>query len=290
MQERNAEAHREGQRPRPDDRLKVGMVQINSGPDVEANLDMAASLIEQAARSGAALVCLPEAFSYRGPFDRAIPESLDGRIVGTLARLAADNRVWVLGGGLWEISTDPGRPYNTAVMLGPDGQLVARYRKLHLFRVSMGHELTEDESQFTTPGDDLITVQIGPWTLGLMTCFDVRFPEQARALVLRGANVLAVPSNFAADTGRDHWEVLLRARAIENHVYVVAPAEVGATGGWSSYGRTLAVDPWGTIISQAADEEGVVLAELTLDRLAAVRSALPTMVSRRPDVYGNPGP
>lgn len=269
--------------------LRVGLVQMNSTADVGANLTAVAALASRAASSGADLICLPEAFSYRGRFDRAIPEPLDGRVVSVLSELAANLRATILGGGFWEASEDPDRPYNSSVLIGPDGSLVACYRKLHLFRISIEDELVEDEGSFTSAGAALVTATVGSFTLGLMTCYDVRFPEQARALVLKEAQVLAVPANFAMQTGRDHWEVLLRARAIENHAYVLAPAQVGGADGWTAYGRSLVVDPWGTVIAQAADAEGVVLADLETSRLAEVRSTLPTLTSRRPDVYGNPG-
>jgi len=201
------------------------------------------------------------------------------------AELARALDTWILLGSLAERSADPQRPYNTSVLLDPSGQVCATYRKRHLFDVSIDNGPSDRESARTTPvsrrrGGDAGRGPGGGRAHRLSICFDLRFPELYREMTAAGAVVLAVPANFTEATGRDHWEVLLRARAIENGAFVVAPAQCGIGGGVPTHGRSMIVDPWGTVIAQAPDGPGVVVADLEMERVVQVRRQLPTQPAR----------
>jgi predicted amidohydrolase len=263
-------------------RLRVALVQIAADYDVAANVDRAAALVSQAGEHHPSLVALPETFLYRGPAAglRESATTLPGALTEPFSELARRLDAWILLGSLAERSDDPQRPYNTSVLLDPTGAICARYRKRHLFDVSIDDGPSDRESARTTPGQEtvvaLMRVQGADVRIGLSICFDLRFPELYREMTGAGAVLLAVPANFTEATGRDHWEVLLRARAIENGAFVIAPAQCGTGGGVPTHGRSLVVDPWGTVIAQAPDGPGLVVADLDMDRVAQVRRQLPT--------------
>ena len=201
------------------------------------------------------------------------------------AEVARRRGAWILVGSTAETSDDPARPYNTSVLIAPDGSLAATYRKVHLFDVDIEAGPSDTESARVTPGDALVCADIDGVRLGLSICYDLRFPELYRSLALAGASILTVPAAFTERTGRDHWEVLLRARAIENGAFVLAPSQIGGPPGQPAYGRSMVIDPWGTVIAQAPDAVTVVHADLDLDRVAEVRRGIPALANRRPDVY-----
>lgn len=267
--------------------LPVALVQFEARDDLEANLARAAALAERAAATGARLVVLPEYLQYRGTAEgyRASARPVPGPTTAPLAAVAARHRCWILAGSVAEASGDPARPANASVLLDPAGAVAAVYRKLHLFDVAVDDGVADRESARVTPGDRAVVADLEGASLGLSVCYDLRFPELYRALALAGAEVLAVPAVFTERTGRDHWEVLLRARAIENGAYVLAAAACGdgGPGAFRAYGRSMVVDPWGTVVAQASDGEGIVTAELDLDRVAAARRQLPVLANRRPD-------
>jgi predicted amidohydrolase len=270
------------------DSLTVACVQLNSREDVAANRHAAERLVRAAAASGARLVVLPETWTYKGRPDRLseVAEAADGASNSLLAGLAAELGVYVLAGSLYERTSTPGRFFNTAVLLGPDGAPLATYRKLHLFDAVAGAAVYR-ESDDLLPGADIVTAQIDGLTVGLTICYDLRFPELYRALTLRGARLLLVPSAFTAATGRDHWQVLLRARAIENGCFVAAADQYGEHApGRSCHGRSMIVDPWGTVVAQAADGVGYCQATLDLTAVDHVRAQIPALAHRRPEVYG----
>jgi predicted amidohydrolase len=268
-------------------KLRVGLVQMASGPDIGMNLDAVERSVAEAARAGAEFVALPEVFNYRGVFDPKIAEDQGGRSLTLIRRLTRRHHIAILAGSLWERSTIAGRVFNTSVLIGADGETMAVYRKAHLFRIDLGADLSEDENLQTDPGDRVVVAQCGGVSYGLSICFDLRFPELYRVLALDGAQVLCVPSNFSATTGQAHWEPLLRARAIENQAFVIAPAQIGQGGdGFNAHGHTMAIDPWGTVLATLEDGQGVMMVDLDLDRLVHVRRALPAWSSRRPDLYG----
>ena len=266
-------------------RLVVAIAQMTSTADVERNLAMAESLIAQAAARGAALAALPENFAFLRSEGEAVPEpqALDGAWVRRMADCARRHRMALLLGSIPERIEGDARVHNTSILLGADGAPIAIYRKIHLFDIDLPGMEHLKESRAVRPGEVLVAADVplpdgGAARLGLTICYDLRFPELYRALVKAGARILAVPSAFTERTGKDHWEVLLRARAIENLAYVIAPAQVGIHGrGRASHGHALVVDPWGTVIAQVADGEGVAVAELDLDRQDRLRRELPAL-------------
>ena len=265
-------------------RLRVALVQLAADQDVAANIDRASALIRRAGESKPGLVALPEMFHYRGPVAgfRESATTLPGPLTEPFSALARELNCWILLGSIAERSTDPLRPYNTSVLLDPAGGIAAVYRKRHLFDVSIEHGPSDRESARITPGDSSVVAVLEGLAeevdvrLGLSICFDLRFPELYRELAAGGAVIMAVPANFTEATGRDHWEVLLRARAIENGAFVIAPAQCGIGAGVPTHGRTMIVDPWGIVIAQAPDGPGVIVADLNLDRVVEVRRQLPT--------------
>jgi deaminated glutathione amidase len=264
----------------------IAAVQLNSTADMAENLARARKLISQAADRGAELVALPEHFPYLGPEDQNPPSAqpLEGPLVEEFGALARELSIFLLLGSFPEL-TEPGAPpYNTSVLLGRDGAILAAYRKIHLFDVDLPGGPSYQESRFIQPGQEVVAVPLPgtPFTAGLAICYDVRFPELFRSLVEKGADLIFLPAAFTFQTCRDHWEVLVRARAIESQAYVVAPAQWGRhSKGRRSYGRSLIVDPWGTVLAQAPDAEGVIVAELDHARLSRLRREMPCLQHRR---------
>ncbi len=265
--------------------LRVGAVQMRSSDDLAANLATCRTLTARAASEGARLVVLPECFSFLGRREGdklAIAESTDGDgpIMTTLRELATQHGVWIVGGGTPErIPDDPKRTFNTAVVVDPEGALAARYRKIHLFDVDIPGGATLRESDATAAGDELVVVPIDGANVGMSICYDVRFPELYRCLVKdRGAEILLVPAAFTAHTGAAHWHLLLRARAVEDQAWVVAAAQWGQHNEKrESYGHALVSDPWGTIVAEQADGDGVVMATLDGATVAKRRAQLPAL-------------
>jgi predicted amidohydrolase len=269
-------------------RLGVALVQLAADQDIKANVDRAGALVRQAGERKPGLIALPEMFHYRGPLAgfRESATQLPGPLTEPFSELARDLNAWILLGSLAERSADPMRPYNTSVLLDPAGQVCETYRKRHLFDVTIDDGPSDRESARITPGErTVVAVMEGiaqeiDVRLGMSVCFDLRFPELYRELAAGGAVILAVPANFTEATGRDHWEVLLRARAIENGAFVIAPAQCGIGGGVPTHGRSMVVDPWGVVIAQAPDGPGVVVADLRMERVAEVRRQLPSQPER----------
>ena len=267
--------------------MRIGLVQINSQEDRQRNVARAVELIGQAAAQGAQLVALPEytTFLGRSEVQPQHVEAIDGETAQALSSAAKRHNVWIHGGSMIERSGQPHKNYNTSLVFNPNGERVAMYRKIHLFDVDIAPG-SYRESDSLIPGEDIVTTDINGVRLGLTICFDVRFPELYRALALAGAKIIAVPAAFTAFTGKDHWEVLLRARAIENQCYIIAPAQWGEHPvGRMCYGRSMIINPWGTVIAQAADGEGVVVANLDMADLERIRTAVPSLANRRPSVY-----
>jgi predicted amidohydrolase len=272
-----------------DDGTVVAAVQMTSGDDVTKNLDRAAALVRRATARGARLVVLPENVAWLGPEERkaSLAEGFDPGAepdgpIGRFARdLSRDVGAWVIWGGVPE-RADGGRTHNASVCVRPDGRVEARYRKIHLFDVALSDGTVLVESRSVAPGADVVAVETPVGVVGMSICYDVRFPELYRALVDKGATVLTVPAAFTVTTGRDHWHVLLRARAIESQCYVIAAAQWGAHGGGrTTYGHALVCDPWGTILAECPDGEGIALAEVHADRVARIRASLPSLQHRR---------
>jgi predicted amidohydrolase len=268
------------------DKIKAAAIQLTSTAEMERNVAQARRLVQEAAREGAQVVALPEHFAYLGPEDRPPPsaQSLEGSLVAEFSGLARELQIFLLLGSFPELPASGGRPYNTSFFLGPAGQILAVYRKLHLFDVAIAGGPNYQESLVIQPGQEVVTAPLPgtPWVAGLAICYDLRFPELFRRLAAQGANLLCLPAAFTRATGRDHWEVLLRARAIENQCYLMAPAQYGRHApGRQSYGRSLIIDPWGLILAQAPDGEGVISAWLDFERLDKIRRELPCLSHRR---------
>ncbi len=265
--------------------MKIAAVQMVSTPDVGRNLDAAARLVAQAADAGAQLVCLPEYFCLMGRSDDdkfAVSESPgSGPIQDMLAHAAQRHQLWLVGGTLPLRGADPHKLRNANLVYGPDGALAARYDKIHLFAYDNGRE-AYDEGRVLEPGTQAVAVQCGALRVGLSVCYDLRFPELYRALMLPPCDVLCVPSAFTHTTGQAHWELLLRARAIENQCYVVAAAQGGRhENGRRTWGHSLVVGPWGELLGCVPEGEGVACAEWDNAHLQQVRSHLPALQHRR---------
>ena len=268
--------------------MRVAAVQLNSTNDKDRNLETARRLVREAAAAGAELVALPEKWNLLAPPAEleAGAEELEGGVSTEAARgWAREHGIHVLAGSIGERVAGADRLFNTSALIDPSGALIAVYRKIHMFDVEVGG-VTYRESEAEQPGDEIVTAAAGAVEIGLSVCYDLRFPELYRILAVRGARLITVPSAFTLATGRDHWEVLLRARAIENQAFVLAPNQVGeAPPHYVSYGRSMIVDPWGVVLAQAADRENVIVADLDLERQAALRESLPSLANRRPEAY-----
>jgi predicted amidohydrolase len=268
--------------------MRVAVVQLNSQDDLLENLARAREWIAQAAAEGAEFVTLPENFAFMGEEakKRELAERVDGAfpgpIVSALAEAATRHGVWVLGGGMPEKSDDETRPFNTSLLVGPKGDIVAAYRKVHLFDVTLSDGSSYRESGATSAGGEPLTAEVNGTRVGFSVCYDVRFPEFYRRLVDQGARVVTVPAAFTLLTGKDHWQVLLRARAIENQVFVVAPAQQGKhTRGRQTFGKSMVIDPWGEVIAQCSEGEGFATARLDFSYQDRVRKSLPALLHRR---------
>jgi deaminated glutathione amidase len=268
--------------------VRAGAIQPNATDDTDRNLETADRLVRQAVTQGAELVALPETWTVLGTREhiRSGAQALDGPAVTWARSIAAELGIDLLAGSLFERREDAEKGFNTSVHVGPDGEVRAVYRKIHLFDVTVdGTDYGEASTQ--DPGDEIVVSRLaGGLGLGLTICYDLRFPELYRILTLRGAEVIAVPAAFTLRTTRDHWEVLVRARAIENQVFMVAPNQIGAhPGGLRSGGRSLIVDPWGVVLAGAPDAETAIVADLDPDGLHEVRRRLPSLRHRRPAAY-----
>ncbi len=268
--------------------IRVAAIQLTSGPDRDANLDRIAALLEQAAGQGCRLAALPEVANVRAePVRLSDAEPIPGPTTERLASHARQLGMWVHAGSMLERSPDAEpRVFNTSVLIDPHGRIEARYRKVHLFDVDLSDGSSHRESQAVAPGRDVVTGCVDDVAVGMTVCYDLRFPELYRLLTVRGARILFIPSAFTVLTGQAHWHALMRARAIENQAFVVAPAQLGATDGASAcYGHSLIVDPWGEILAEAADTESVIVANLDFKHLERIRQTFPSLANRRADVY-----
>ena len=265
----------------------AGVIQLDSQADVQANLAAAEELVRGAAAQGAKLICMPESVNYVGPGIRDMAEEVPGGpTFQRFSALAKELNVWLHCGSIYAQSGEE-RPYNCTMVINPQGELAAHYEKLHPFDVSIGNGgPTVRESDRICPGQNIVTVdtkEVGH--LGLSICYDMRFGELFRIMALEGANILLCPANFTLNTGKDHWLPLLKARAIENGCYVIAPAQYGVKPKFQAYANSLVVDPWGNVIARASNHPQVITAEIDLDYLQQVRRQIFTLENRRPDVY-----
>jgi predicted amidohydrolase len=269
--------------------LRAAVVQLNSTGEKARNLEAAERLVRAAASDGAELVVLPEKWNLLAGGEELLAgaEPLDGASLGAARAWARELGVHLLAGSVSEQGPEE-KAFNTSVLIGADGEDLAVYRKIHMFDVEAGG-VTYRESAHEEPGEEIVIAPLDEVTLGLSVCYDLRFPELFRILAVRGARIFTVPSAFTLATGRDHWEVLLRARAIENQAFVLAANQFGeAPPHFNSNGRSMIVDPWGVVLATAADGECTVAAELDFTAQERVRESLPSLANRRPGAYAWP--
>jgi deaminated glutathione amidase len=267
--------------------MRVAAVQLNSNADKARNLAAAERLVRAAAADGAELVALPEKWNLlaSGEEMAAGAEPLDGPSLAAARGWARELGIHLLAGSVAERGEGDGRAFNTSVLIGPGGEDLAAYRKIHLFDVEAGG-VAYRESDHERAGEEIVDAAVGGLGVGLTVCYDLRFPEPYRILAVRGSRLIAVPSAFTLATGSAHWETLLRARAIENQVFVLAPNQVGeAPPHHSSYGHSAIVDPWGVVLAVADGGERFVAADLDLAAQERIREALPSLAGRRPETY-----
>ncbi len=267
--------------------LRCAAIQLQSDDRVDQNLERCSRLVARAAAAGAQLVLLPENFAFFGSeaVKPGVAEDLQrgGRITDALRTWARKHAVHLIAGGYPEKSADASRPYNTSAVFDPAGELVASYRKLHLFDVELSDGRQFCESEGTSAGDEVVVVTILGYQVGLTICYDLRFPALFAALAARGVEVLTVPAAFTSQTGAAHWHVLLRARAIEWQCWLLAAGQWGKhPGARRTYGHSLIVDPWGTVVAQASQRDAVVLADLDKQQLQEIRQRIPCAQHRRP--------
>ena len=274
------------------ERIRIACVQMTSRADKAANLEQAERLVAQAAATGADVVLLPEKWNCIGDAEalHAAAEPLEGgESVAAMAAWARSHGITLVGGSITERREGREKLSNTCVVLDPQGETAAVYRKIHLFDVEAGGHVYR-ESDAEEHGEEPVLAALEGWPVGLTVCYDLRFPELYRILALEGAHLFTLPAHFTTHTGKDHWELLIRARAVENQAYVAAATQTGVTlpDRPPSYGRSVIVDPWGLVLAQAPDEETVISAELDRGRVEEIRRQFPALASRRPDAYRRP--
>lgn len=265
-------------------KFMVAVVQMDTQNDKQANWQQMAAFVDEAAAKGAQMVAFPEVVNILSE-DPVYAEPIPGPTTELLMRKAKEHHIWIHGGSISEVNPDGPRTYNTTVLINPDGDIVARYSKLHNFDMTLPDGSSVRESDRKEPGKEIVTVQTELGHLGFAICYDMRFPELFRLMALQGAQIIFLPANFTMPTGKDHWEPILRARAIENGCYIIAPDQTGVKEKFTAYGNSMVVDPWGTVIARASDKPGVILAEIDLDYLESVRQRNPSIHNRRTDLY-----
>ena len=271
--------------------LAVG--QMTSTNDLDSNLATCTELVARAKTRHAVMLSLPEGFSFLGEKDNeglAVAETIDGARMASFRDLARDNSMWLSLGGFQEKGPDDKHAYNTHVVIDAEGEVRAAYRKLHLFDVDIPGGPKLLESNGVTAGDELVQIDTPLGSTGLSICYDLRFPEMYLALAQLGSKLLLIPAAFTMTTGKEHWETLLRARAIETQCYVAAAAQTGRHNPRrQSFGHAMIIDPWGTVIAQCHDGDAIAVADIDLGFLDSVRQRIPVWNHRRPEVYGRVG-
>ena len=264
--------------------MKVAAVQLSSGADKGANIARAVELTKQAIAQGAQLIVLPETFDYRGDCadQDSMSEEIPGESLLPLIELAGQDGIWIVAGSIHEKDPGSAKPYNTSVLIDNRGRIAAKYRKIHLFDMSIGDRSISESSRYT-PGKKGVVSSIDGIRIGLSICYDLRFPELYREYSANGVELITIPSSFTTPTGEAHWEVLVRARAIENQCFVIAPNQSGVgSGSIPTYGNSMIVDPWGRVLARASNQgEEVICADLDLGELSQVRESLPALQHRR---------
>ena len=262
----------------------IAVCQMNSQDSKEKNLAFAGQMIDEAAEKSAKLIAFPETMNYMGRDSRKHAETIPGETTDFLCQKATEHHMWIVGGSIMELCENE-KPKNTLVLIDPNGNIRCKYSKLHMFDVEIENGPSYYESEMRTAGDEIVLADTELGVLGFGICYDLRFPEMFRLMALKGAQVIYLPADFTMNTGKDHWEPLLRARAIENGVYIVAPNQIGTKPTTTAYGKSMVIDPWGNVIACASDRTGCIFAEIDLDYITNVRKQIPSLENRRTDVY-----
>lgn len=265
----------------------IALVQMDTQNDKGENLEFACRCIDEAAAHGARLVCFPEVMNLigRNVGQGGGKESVPGHTTDILCKKAKEHRVYIHGGSITEEIPGERGSRNVSVFISSEGQILSAYRKLHMFDITLADGTPFNESDKVKPGEEIVTVSTELGTFGMSICYDIRFPELYRIMALRGAQVIFAPSSFTMPTGKDHWEPILRTRAIENGCYVVAAGQIGTKPAYTAYGNSMVVDPWGTVIARAKDIPGITYAEIDLDYLEQIRRQIPSLKNIRSDIY-----
>lgn len=267
----------------------MALLQLDTQNDKDANLKQISAMIDEAAEKHAQFICMPEMANFidvgDGPYNNA-EDVPGGPTTALYSEKAKKYGIWIHGGSICEkIPGDSKRVYNTTSVFNPKGELVAKYRKIHLYDIEVKDGVSFKESDTIKPGDEIVNFNTDFGLMGLAICYDIRFPELYRILALRGAKLIFNPAEFNLFTGKDHWETLIRARAIENVCYMVAPDQFGPKKTFHTYGRSIVVDPWGNVIAKASDRKGIVFAEIDMDYVTSMREQVPCLLNRRPETY-----
>ena len=266
---------------------EIALIQMDTQNDKGENMKKACRFIDEAAGHGAKLICFPEVMNLigRNTGEGGGKEEIPGYTSDILCRKAREHKVWIHGGSITEQVPGQKKSRNLSLLINPDGEIAAQYRKLHMFDITLADGTPFRESDRVEGGNEITTVSTELGTFGMSICYDIRFPELYRLMALQGAQVMFVPASFTMPTGKDHWEPLLRARAIENGCYIVAAGQIGTKPAYAAYGNSMVVDPWGTSIARARDTECITYAQIDLDYLDQIREQLPSLENRRTDVY-----
>ena len=265
----------------------TALVQMDTGDNKEENLKYACDCIDEAAKRGVSLVCFPEVMNLigRNTGEGGGKESVPGYTTDILCRKAKEHGIYIHGGSITEEIPGEKGSRNTSAFISPEGEILAVYRKTHMFDITLADGTPFNESDKVKPGEEIVTVATELGTFGMSICYDIRFPELYRIMALRGAQVMFAPASFTMPTGKDHWEPILRTRAIENGCYIVAAGQIGTKPAYTAYGNSMVVDPWGTVIARAKDEPGITYAEIDLDYADKIRRQIPSLRNRRTDLY-----
>ena len=267
------------------DHYKIAVCQMNSVDDKEENLKNVSSWIQEAAENGASLIAFPENMTYMGKWYRKQAETIPGPVTDFLCTKAKEHVIWIMSGSFPE-STGTTRVHNTLLLIDPHGQIQTTYRKIHLFDVEVTDGPSYQESRSVIPGNEIVTLETDTLgCLGFSICYDLRFGEMYRLMALRGAELIFVPASFTAHTGRMHWETLLKARAIENGVFIVAPDQIGEKYDMTAYGHSMVIDPWGNVIARMDEGTGLIYAEISRNLVRQAQEQIPSLTNRRDDLY-----
>ena len=265
-------------------KYKVAVAQINSGANITENVNKMNAMIREAAQNKADLIAFPETSEYLGTDFMGNAQDVPGKITKFFSQAASEHQIYIHCGSVTR-KTAERKPANTSLLFDRTGNIVGSYSKLHMFDVMLEEGPSYRESDEISAGHHIMICDTKIGKIGMAICYDMRFPEIFRLMAKQGAEVICVPANFTTDTGKDHWEVLLRARAIENTCYIIAPGQIGQKPKFRAYGKSLVIDPWGNIIAKASDREQLIYADIDLDYIREIRAQVPSLYNIREDVY-----